>query len=179
MNIDIVCVGKIKERYLKDAIAEYSKRLTRFTKISIIEVADEKTPEHASDAVNEQIKAKEGDRILKHLRDNATVVALAIEGKQLTSEQLAAHRTVGPAWREPCAVRDRRLTWPRPARAHTRRHAAELFEDDVPPPAHARDSARAGLPRIQDQRARAVPQITDTQYIYGGGITLPIIRIDA
>ena len=91
MNIDIVCVGKIKERYLKDAIAEYSKRLTRFTKISIIEVADEKTPEHASDAVNEQIKAKEGDRILKHLRDNATVVALAIEGKQLTSEQLAAH----------------------------------------------------------------------------------------
>ena len=58
MNIDIVCVGKIKERYLKDAIAEYSKRLTRFAKISIIEVADEKTPEHASDAVNEQIKAK-------------------------------------------------------------------------------------------------------------------------
>ncbi len=85
MNIDIVCVGKIKERYLKDAIAEYSKRLTRFAKISIIEVADEKTPEHASDAVNE------GDRILKHLRDNATVVALAIEGRQLTSEQLAAH----------------------------------------------------------------------------------------
>lgn len=91
MNIDIVCVGKIKERYLKDAIAEYSKRLSRFTKISVIEVADEKTPEHASDAVNEQIKVKEGDRILKHLRDNAYVVALAIEGKQLTSEQLAAH----------------------------------------------------------------------------------------
>lgn len=79
MNIDIVCVGKIKERYLKDAIAEYSKRLSRFTKISVIEVADEKTPDHASDAVNEQIKAKEGDRILKHLRDNAYVVALAIE----------------------------------------------------------------------------------------------------
>lgn len=91
MNIDIVCVGKIKERYLKDAIAEYSKRLTRFAKINVIEVPDEKTPEHASDAVNEQIKAKEGDRILKHLRNNATVVALAIEGKQLTSEQLAVH----------------------------------------------------------------------------------------
>ena len=90
MNIDIVCVGKIKERYLKDAIAEYSKRLTRFAKINVIEVSDEKTPEHASDAVNEQIKAKEGDRILKHLRNNATVVALAIEGKQLTSEQLAS-----------------------------------------------------------------------------------------
>ena len=90
MNSDIVCVGKIKERYLRDAIDEYTKRLSRFAKIGIIEVADEKTPEHASDAVNEQIKAKEGERILKHLRANAYVVALAIEGRQLTSEQLAA-----------------------------------------------------------------------------------------
>ena len=90
MNIDIVCVGKVKERYLRDAIDEYRKRLSRFAKVDVIEVADEKTPEHASDAVNEQIKEKEGERILKHLRDGAFVVALAIEGDQLTSEQLAA-----------------------------------------------------------------------------------------
>ncbi|WP_289098601.1 23S rRNA (pseudouridine(1915)-N(3))-methyltransferase RlmH [uncultured Bifidobacterium sp.] len=90
MNIDIVCVGKVKERYLRDAIDEYRKRLSRFAKIDIVEVADEKTPEHASDALNEQIKEKEGERILKHLKGDAFVVALAIEGGQLTSEQLAA-----------------------------------------------------------------------------------------
>ena len=90
MNIDIVCVGKVKERYLRDAIDEYRKRLSRFAKVDVIEVADEKTPEHASDTLNAQIKEKEGERILKHLRDGAFVGALAIEGDQLTSEQLAA-----------------------------------------------------------------------------------------
>ena len=90
MNIDIVCVGKVKERYLRDAIDEYRKRLSRFAKVDVIEVADEKTPEHASDTLNAQIKEKEGERILKHLRDGAFVVALAIEGDQLTSEQRAA-----------------------------------------------------------------------------------------
>ena len=90
MNIDIVCVGKVKERYLRDAIDEYRKRLSRFAKVDVIEGADEKTPEHASDTLNAQIKEKEGERILKHLRDGAFVVALAIEGDQLTSEQLAA-----------------------------------------------------------------------------------------
>lgn len=89
MNIDIVCVGKVKERYLRDAIDEYRKRLSRFAKVDVIEVADE-DPEHASDTLNAQIKEKEGERILKHLRDGAFVVALAIEGDQLTSEQLAA-----------------------------------------------------------------------------------------
>lgn len=69
MNIDIVCVGKVKERYLRDAIDEYRKRLSRFAKVDVIEVADEKTPEHASDTLNAQIKEKEGERILKHLRD--------------------------------------------------------------------------------------------------------------
>lgn len=90
MNIDIICVGKVKERYLRDAIDEYRKRLSRFAKVDVVEVPDEKTPEHASDTLNAQIKAKEGERILRHLRGNAFVVALAIEGGQLTSEQLAA-----------------------------------------------------------------------------------------
>ncbi len=90
MNIDIVCVGKVKERYLRDAIDEYRKRLSRFAKVEVVEVADEKTPERASDALNARIKEKEGERILRHLRDGAFVVALAIEGGQLTSEQFAA-----------------------------------------------------------------------------------------
>lgn len=90
MNIDIVCVGRIKERYLADAIAEYSKRLSRYCKLSIIEVADEKTPEHASAGVERQIRAKEGERIAKHLKPGAFVIALAIDGQMLSSEGLAA-----------------------------------------------------------------------------------------
>ena len=90
MNIDIVCVGRIKERYLADAIAEYSKRLSRYCKLNIIEVADEKTPEHASEGVDRQIKAKEGERIAKHLKPGAFVIALAIDGQMLSSEGLAA-----------------------------------------------------------------------------------------
>ena len=90
MQIDIIAPGRVKERYLRDAIDEYSKRLSRYCRLNIIEVADEKTPEHASEGVDRQIKAKEGERIAKHLRDNAFVVALAIDGKQLSSEELAA-----------------------------------------------------------------------------------------
>lgn len=89
MQIDIIAVGKVKESYLRDAIAEYSKRLSRYCKLDIIEVADEKTPEHASEGVERQIKAKEGERIARHLRDSAYVIALAIDGKMLTSEGLA------------------------------------------------------------------------------------------
>ena len=89
MKISLITVGKVKEQYLRDAIAEYSKRLSRYCKLDIVEVADEKTPEHASEGVERQIKAKEGERIAKHIRDDAFVIALAIEGKQLTSEELA------------------------------------------------------------------------------------------
>ena len=80
----------MKERYLRDAIDEYSKRLSRYCRLNIIEVADEKTPDHASEGVDRQIKAKEGERIAKHLKDGAFVIALAINGKQLSSEELAA-----------------------------------------------------------------------------------------
>ena len=90
MQIDIIAVGKVKETYLRDAIAEYSKRLGRYCKLDIIEVADEKTPEHASEGVERQIKAKEGERIARHLRDGAYVIALAIDGRMLSSEGLAA-----------------------------------------------------------------------------------------
>lgn len=93
MKISLITVGKVKEQYLRDAIAEYSKRLSRYCKLDIVEVADEKTPEHASEGVERRIKAKEGERIAKHIRDDAfviaLVIALAIEGQQLTSEELA------------------------------------------------------------------------------------------
>ena len=89
MQIDIICVGKVKEQYLRDAIAEYSKRLGRYCKLNILEVADEKTPEHASEGVERQIKAKEGARIAKHIKPGASVIALAIDGQQVTSEGFA------------------------------------------------------------------------------------------
>ena len=89
MKITVITVGKIKEKYLEDAIAEYSKRLSRYCKLEIIQVADEKTPDRASEVVETQIKDKEGETILSHIKDTAYVVALAIEGKMISSEELA------------------------------------------------------------------------------------------
>ena len=89
MKITLVTVGKIKEKFFEDAIKEYSKRLSRYCKLEILQVADEKTPEGASEAVELQIKEKEGQRILSLIRDDAYVIALAIEGKMLDSEELA------------------------------------------------------------------------------------------
>ena len=89
MNITIICVGKIKEKYLTDAIKEYSKRLSKYCKLNIIEVADEKTDENASDNLNEIVKDKEGERILKNIKDNSYIITLEIGGKMLSSEELA------------------------------------------------------------------------------------------
>ena len=89
MKITLVTVGKIKEKYLKDAIAEYSKRLGKYCKLEIIEVADEKTPENASATEEDMIRQKEGERILKYIKEDAYVVALAIDGQMLSSEKLA------------------------------------------------------------------------------------------
>ena len=90
VKITLVTVGKIKERFFEDAIAEYSKRLGRYCKLEIIQVADEKTPDGASEAVETQIKEKEGVRILSNVKDGSFVVALAINGNMLDSEELAA-----------------------------------------------------------------------------------------
>lgn len=89
MKITILCVGKIKEKFYRDAIAEYEKRLSRYCKLEIIEVADEKTPDNASELVERQIKEKEAERMIKHLKDGAFICALAIDGKQLDSVELA------------------------------------------------------------------------------------------
>lgn len=89
MKITIISVGKIKEKYLRDAIEEYRKRLSRYCKLEIIEVPDEKTPDAASETVENQIREKEGERILKHVREDAYVVTLEINGKMLNSLELA------------------------------------------------------------------------------------------
>lgn len=89
MKISLITVGKIKEKYLEDAIAEYSKRLSRYCKLDIIQVADEKTPDKAGAALEKQIKEKEGIRILANIKGDAYVIALAIEGAMVTSEELS------------------------------------------------------------------------------------------
>ncbi|PLS15759.1 23S rRNA (pseudouridine(1915)-N(3))-methyltransferase RlmH [Bacillus sp. M6-12] len=89
MNITIVTVGKLKEKYLKQGIDEYLKRLSAYAKVEVIEVADEKAPETLSEVEMEQIKDKEGERILGKISQDAHVIALAIEGKLKTSEELA------------------------------------------------------------------------------------------
>lgn len=89
MNITILCVGQIKEKYFRDAIAEYQKRLSRYCKLQIIEVADEKTKENASEAENDLIRKKEGERLLKHIKDSDYCITLEIDGKMLTSEGLS------------------------------------------------------------------------------------------
>ncbi len=89
MRITIICVGKLKEKYWKDALGEYSKRLGKYCKLDIIEVADEKAPETMSKLEEERVRQKEGERILKAIKEDALVTALAIKGNMLSSEQLA------------------------------------------------------------------------------------------
>ena len=90
MNITIVTVGKLKEKYLKMGIEEFSKRLGPYAKINLVEVPDEKAPESLSDADMEIVKKKEAERILAKISADTYVIALAIEGKMKTSEELAA-----------------------------------------------------------------------------------------
>ena len=89
MKIKIVTVGKLKEKYLKDGIAEYSKRISRFAKLEMIELADEKTPDKASELENQKILETEGARILSKVGERDFVVVLAIEGKTFSSEDFS------------------------------------------------------------------------------------------
>lgn len=89
MNIDIICVGKIKEKYLNAAVDEYSKRLSRFAKLSIHQIPDEKIPENASDKEEELIKEKEGNAVLSKIPQGSYVIAMCIEGTELSSMEIA------------------------------------------------------------------------------------------
>lgn len=89
MKITLITVGKIKEKYLKDAIAEYSKRLSKYCKLEVTEVADEKTPDQASENVEQQIRKKEGERILRYVKEDAYVITLEIGGTMLDSVAFA------------------------------------------------------------------------------------------
>lgn len=89
MKITILCVGKVKEKFYRDAIEEFAKRLSRYCKLEIVEVSDEKTEEQASETEIRLVKEKEGERLLKNIKDDAYVITLCIDGKQLDSEELS------------------------------------------------------------------------------------------
>lgn len=91
MNIKVLCVGKIKEKFYRDAIAEYEKRLSRYCRLQIIEVADEKTPDKSSESEEDQIREKEAGRLQSHIRDTDYVIALAINGRSFDSVAFAEH----------------------------------------------------------------------------------------
>lgn len=89
MNIRIIAVGKIKEKYIQDGIKEFSKRLSRYCSLSIIEIDDEKAPENLSQKEMEIVKAKEGRKILDKIPQNSFIISLEIKGKQISSEDLS------------------------------------------------------------------------------------------
>ncbi len=89
MKITLVVVGKIREKFFSDAVAEYEKRLSRYCKLEIIQVPDEKIPERASQAQENLVKKREGERVLAQIRDSSYVIALAIQGREMDSEGLA------------------------------------------------------------------------------------------
>ncbi len=90
MKIRIICVGKIKEKYLKDAIAEYAKRLSRFCTFEVCELSDEKIPDNPSPAECEQVLKSEGEAILKRISKDSYVISLCVEGKSMSSEEFAS-----------------------------------------------------------------------------------------
>jgi len=89
LTINILCVGKIKESYLKEAILEYSKRLSKYCNLNIIEVQDEKVPDKLSDKVEENIKNIEAERMLKYIKKDTCLIALDLKGKELNSEEFS------------------------------------------------------------------------------------------
>lgn len=89
ININIVCVGKIKEKYLKDAISEYSKRLSRFCELNIVELNDEKLPNKLNNSVISEIKVKECEKIKQHIKKDSYIVALDLKGREFSSEEFS------------------------------------------------------------------------------------------
>ena len=90
MRITVLCVGKVKEKFYRDALAEFEKRLGRYCRLEILEVADEQTPDGAGPALEEQIREKEGARLLSRIKEGQFVCTLEIQGKKMTSEAFAS-----------------------------------------------------------------------------------------
>ena len=151
MKITLITVGKIKEKYLRDAIAEYSKRLSRYCKLEIIEVADEKTPDHASDVVENTIRDKEAERIMKYVKEDAYVITLEINGKLLSSEELSAkNQSTWNSGDKPYHIYHWRIHWFGQRSARKIGLCIKLFQDDLSTPVDAGHSVRADIQKLSD-----------------------------
>ena len=153
MKITLITVGKIKEKYLKDAIAEYSKRLGRYCKLEIVEVADEKTPDHASETVENAIRDKEGERILKYVKEDSYVITLEIRGKMLTSEELAEKVDAWRSRHQPYYFYYRRLYWSWQRSFKTLRLCTQLFKNDVSSPINACDLIGTDISQLSNYKS--------------------------
>lgn len=91
MRYTVLCVGKLREKFYAEAVREYEKRLSRYAKVNIVEVPDEKAPERAPEALQEQIRSREGERLLRHIREEMYVIALDLRGKEYDSVAFAGH----------------------------------------------------------------------------------------
>ena len=89
LTINIICIGKVKEKYLKDAITEYSKRLSKYCKLNILELSDEKIPDKLNDSISNEIKNKESNAILNHIKKDSYIICLDLTGKELSSEEFS------------------------------------------------------------------------------------------
>ena len=89
LTIKIICIGKLKESYLKSAVQEYSKRLSKYCKLDIVELPDEKIPDKLNESLEQEIKLKECDNIIRHIKNDSYVIALDLNGKQYTSEEFS------------------------------------------------------------------------------------------
>lgn len=156
-KISILTVGKIKEKYLLGCHCGVFQALRALLQAEIIEVSDEKTPGNASETVEDAIRNKEGERLLKYIRDDAFVITLEIGGEQLTSAELRTEdQRAGNTWDQPYPVCDRRLyrSWKRSTEEI--RLCFKLFEDDISSSADACDPSGTDLPQLSYHQRRAL-----------------------
>ena len=155
MRITLITVGKIKEKYFTDAIAEYQKRLSRYCKLEILEVADEKTPDGASAAIEEQIKEKEAERVRKVLKD-----LYDRSGDRRKADDIRKFCRKDPGswypWGEPYLLSDRRITWHVGQSPSPGRRTHQFFENDISPPTDACDPSGTDLSRFPNHPSRTI-----------------------
>ncbi len=89
LTINIVCIGKIKEKFFKEAIDEYSKRLSKYCKLNILELPDEKIPDKSNSSIENEIKTKECNNIINHIKKDSYIICLDLKGKEFSSEQFS------------------------------------------------------------------------------------------
>lgn len=149
MKISLVCVGKIKEKYLTEGIAEFTKRLTPYCKLETIAIGEEKMPDSPSPAEKEQVLAKETERLINAIPASAYVVLLDLQGREITSPQLAE---LFDGWalagQKPYRLCYRRRVWLHGRFAQARGYALELFKTDFYAPDDTPFAGRTNLPRF-------------------------------